>query len=622
MGGPDLNYQREAARFRLPLEGGTSSSNEEGEAPSEEGPGDITDWFIPPHYRADAQMYRRARILVRSAPLFWGVSLFFVTVFALQGTLPPSAAPGVMVGATLVLVTPLVLKFTTSHYFTANLLLVEIVFGIAFQAAIDAGIRDPSLLIILVVPWLAALLLGPSGGIIWSGIVTLVFASFYTLHQYGFPIPDHSSQETHWWFQLIFGSAVTMLVGSMGWLYERSRRRLINQVSREYLARQKETSTILFGVAIPLFLVDDDFRLLFANEQGEDLLKEGLGKQHQGKWEFSSEFAALFKGKIENMRRRQEDDSSKAQHAEVFLQSVDAHFEAYITFYDDRFVVCLAKAFHRRHAEKLTRAKEQAEAEVRRRTSRFDKMRRQIRASVTDILGLSSALSADLVETCSTDVATTLERRKERSPGHDQRELVEDYRNHIVERASAALKTLDAASELNWLENTDVELKPQRVDVRSEAEQVLKKLFPVAKRKELALWIGSNSDQIEIVTDRGFLKRMLTMLIGNALSNTDRGNLMVEVGREEHAATVHVEDTEGGSEMTDRLLKKITRGESSRGGRVPPDLEGAARYESELKVATAKRLVILLDGTLDLKNTSETDNSFSVTIPSLELDRA
>ena len=213
------------------------------DAPS---PRRLVEWFISPEIRSDPDRYRRARIFIITTLVLAPLSSLMGTVFALVGGLPPFGATGFAIAALIALSKPFLLcRLPHWQRKLSHLLLAEILIVFAFQASIDAGIRDPSILIILVVPWLAALLLGQMGGIYWSGAVSALLLGFYVLHQYGLAHPDPSPEEAHWWFQLIAGTLATTLVGGMGYAYERRRAQMTKALclQREQAQRHAEGLT-------------------------------------------------------------------------------------------------------------------------------------------------------------------------------------------------------------------------------------------------------------------------------------------------------------------------------------------------------------------------------------------
>lgn len=196
----------------------------------------LVEWFAPPASKSNPKRRRRARIFIAANLILAPLSALIGTVFALVGGLPPFGAAGFAVAAIIAAVNPFFLRQYPSWQRALSwLFLAEILTVFAFQSAIDAGIRDPSILIIITLPWLAALLLGPIGSFYWSGIVSTLLLIFYVLHQYGIAHPDPSPEEAHWWFQLIAGTLATLLVGYMGYTYKHRQAQ-----AREALRRQRQ----------------------------------------------------------------------------------------------------------------------------------------------------------------------------------------------------------------------------------------------------------------------------------------------------------------------------------------------------------------------------------------------
>jgi two-component system, sensor histidine kinase and response regulator len=115
----------------------------------------------------------------------------------------------------------------------------------------------------------------------------------------------------------------------------------------------------------------------------------------------------------------------------------------------------------------------------------------------------------------------------------------DDKRRYLSLVQKAAMKLLGIIEDLietSRLEGEGVSLETSAFLLRPFLEAVLAELAPVAGSKGLGLSMSVDSGLPEAISaDQGMLRKVLSMVLGNALKFTSRGEVVLDVGRRESA---------------------------------------------------------------------------------------
>jgi len=561
---------------------------------------ELIDWFIPTSCRTDPEMYRRCKILIRSVPLIWLTCMFFVTVFALQQTLPPTAGLGVSIGAGVLLLNPFVLKLTGSLKLTATLVLTVMLLGLAYQAAIDAGIRDPCLLVALIMPWFAALLLGPRGAIVWGAVVAGMFGCFYVLHLHGLAVPNFSPERSHWWYQLVFGATIANLVGLMGWVYESTRHKYREKIReqaqaadramkllRDKLAESEGIQRAMAAIPSPCLVLDATGGITYANRAAETLVREGWGKERDGCWFLSDMAATLLNQGLDSAHV-----TGKPVAVDALHPSSGTWFEVHIAPLEggagESIVVLLDTSEHKTTIASLEQEKARAEQELRLVRRRLDHLDELIRSDVIEAAGLVTTFALE----CGLNGIGL------------------EYEKLVRERTSSVLSVLDTMHELNWLESEEAGGNPLCIDITEEAERAVQAALPQTQEKGLHMWVEPATPDLRAFVDRHFLGRLLSILLANAISQTDFGSITVSLDQDDEAVNVRVKDNSGGIPDAPGLPDESTARALSAGS-LAPDRD--ARMGLDLMIAD--RLATHMEASLHIKSEPGVGTTISVRLP-------
>ncbi len=254
------------------------------------------------------------------------------------------------------------------------------------------------------------------------------------------------------------------------------------------------------------------------------------------------------------------------------------------------FVAIHRDATKRKRTEHdLIEAKELAEEMNRLKSSFLANMSHEIRTPLTSIIGFSEVL-------------------KEEFSG-----VGGEFVEMIHAGGVRLLETLNSVLDLAQLESGTMKFAPVCLHLKEEADGILP-LFQVhAARKGLTLAVEADED-VKVDQDRVAVGRVLQNLISNAVKFTDRGGVTVRVGRRGDRAMLEVRDT--GRGMTEAFLPHLFdefRQEST----------GAARTHegSGLGLAITKRLIELMEGTIEVESTQGEGSVFRVTWPAADAGR-
>jgi signal transduction histidine kinase len=144
------------------------------------------------------------------------------------------------------------------------------------------------------------------------------------------------------------------------------------------------------------------------------------------------------------------------------------------------------------------------------------------------------------------------------------------------------------------------------VDLESLADRVARNFRPLAAVKGLSLDLVAENPVPPFPADNGKLERALSNLVGNAVKFTQKGGVIISVGRDSGSAVISVRDTGPGipAELRGRLFTKFSRAQAARG------TEG-----SGLGLSIAKGFAEAHGGSLDAQDSPGGGTLFTLKVP-------
>lgn len=338
-------------------------------------------------------------------------------------------------------------------------------------------------------------------------------------------------------------------------------------------------------VPVGYFILDDGGNILEVNDLGAQIM-HAQKPELQGRlfssllvprdtWRFLRHLRIAAKSAQRETIRielRRPDKSSVLTHLHV-LADVDADGKL------EGFHVALVTA-----AAELVAAKEAAEEMSRLKSAFLANMSHEIRTPLTGIIGFATVLAKELPEELG-----------------EFAELIRTSGRRLMEMLNSVL-------DLAKLEANQMQLDRQLIPLADEVEKVVDLLRPLADEKNLSLEFSAEDVDraVCIHGDRAALHRILHNLVGNAIKFTDEGSVDVSVWANGEHAGIDVKDTGVGidSGFLPHLFEEF-RQESS----------GVMRSHqgSGLGLAITKRLVDLMDGSIEVESAKGRGSTFHLT---------
>lgn|SRR5690625_200318 len=162
---------------------------------------------------------------------------------------------------------------------------------------------------------------------------------------------------------------------------------------------------------------------------------------------------------------------------------------------------------------------------------------------------------------------------------------------------------VEGVFELSEIESRSVSIVPERVSLRDLVREVYDELERVARGRGLYLEVEFE-DEVEVVSDRGKLRRILIHLCTNALQFTNEGGVRVRVRRDAERARIDIIDTSDGldEEGVEALFEDS--------GWYTPSGSHAG-----LNLTLAYRLATLLEGEIKVSSRKGFGSVFSLLLP-------
>ncbi len=176
----------------------------------------------------------------------------------------------------------------------------------------------------------------------------------------------------------------------------------------------------------------------------------------------------------------------------------------------------------------------------------------------------------------------------------------------IRESGQHLLELINDILEFSALETGQLRLTCAEVDLTALAREVVREAAGVLADKPLRVSVQSEASVVAHV-DAKRMRQILTNLVGNAIKFTQKGEVVVRVGRERKHAVLSVVDTGPGISAAERAVifeeYKQTKEERTR------------KRGTGLGLAIARRLVLMHRGTIQVESELGRGSTFRVYLP-------
>jgi two-component system CheB/CheR fusion protein len=237
------------------------------------------------------------------------------------------------------------------------------------------------------------------------------------------------------------------------------------------------------------------------------------------------------------------------------------------------------------YEQQLIAAKLAAERLAQMQSSFVANMSHEVRTPLTSVIGLSQMLGKRLEN------------------GESQRMA------RIIERsANRLMRTLDSVLTLAKIDAGEAVLEFDEFDLYGEVESLLSTMRPLADEKQLELRLESERQPFRVNNNREAVSRILSNLIGNSIKFTHDGAIIVKLDEDADMLRLVVQDTGVGIDeeflpyMYEQFRQEST-GDSREFGGIG------------LGLTIVKRIVELLDGTIDVESVKGDGTLISVILP-------
>jgi PAS domain S-box-containing protein len=240
--------------------------------------------------------------------------------------------------------------------------------------------------------------------------------------------------------------------------------------------------------------------------------------------------------------------------------------------------------------EDLVKAKVEAEASNRLKSSFLANISHEIRTPLNSVVGFANLLLAS-------DITT---------------EMKEEYIEHINHNSEKLLQIIGDIIDLSRLESSQIEITYEEASVNSIVNEIVEDAKKIIKRNEKSIIINvmnmleENGDLI--FTDRVWLKRVLNHLMDNAVKFTLEGSVRLSYARENDNLVFRIKDTGIGinKENLDHIFEEFRQ-----------EIDGHHRPFEGLGVGLtlAKEVIERMGGKIFVQSEKGVGSEFSFSIP-------
>lgn len=359
-------------------------------------------------------------------------------------------------------------------------------------------------------------------------------------------------------------------------------------------AVERGVTLIFENLSEALMALDEHSRITFLNRKAEILLQSSrddlLG---QNIWTvfpeaIGSTAAERYRDAIEN----QQSVSIRTYHPRLqmwFKVRADPFEGGLLLYFDD-----ITEQVEREN--ELIAAKKEAEEASRLKSSFLANMSHEIRTPLTSIIGFAEAIQEQI---------TTMGSETEEVDLHS----LTQFTDLIVKGGHRLLELLNSLLNLSKLEADEMAVSLTPVDLTEETQEMIELFEPQAEAADVSLHADIPNTPVWGKADRRGVRIVLRNLLSNAVKYTDEGG-WVRVRVQEASKFVTLRVADNGIGMTpDRLpeLFEAFKQESTGPSRA---YEGAG-----LGLAVTRRLVHLMNGSIDVETAKGEGSNFAVQFP-------
>jgi len=372
-------------------------------------------------------------------------------------------------------------------------------------------------------------------------------------------------------------------------------------IQKETLTREYSYSEMFYRMLIQsaddgISFYDRDWNLKYANQAFYSVI--GLDKDQYGKVDHST--------LIHPDEKNYENERSQALKKDGFYETElrvkhrDGHYVSLstrsVTVRNDKNEIIGALTISRditvlkKVHEDLLKAKLEAEASNRLKSSFLANISHEIRTPLNSVVGFANLLLAN-------DISN---------------EVKEEYIEHINHNSEKLLQIIGDIIDLSRLESSQIEITYEEASVNSIITEIVEDARKVIRRNEKSIIIDVRNMLEEngdlIFTDRVWLKRVLNHLMDNAVKFTLEGSIRLTYSKENDSLVFRVKDTGIGinKENLDHIFEEFRQ-----------EIDGHHRPFEGLGVGLtlAKEVVERMGGKIYVQSEKGVGSEFSFSIP-------
>jgi CheY-like chemotaxis protein/two-component sensor histidine kinase len=199
----------------------------------------------------------------------------------------------------------------------------------------------------------------------------------------------------------------------------------------------------------------------------------------------------------------------------------------------------------------------------------------------------------------------------ENSPQSDTQK---EYTRTIAQAASQLLLVIDDILDFSRLDSESMQMEQQSIDLYENLENIVSIQSTAAHEKQLELVLLIHSDVPRYInSDAKRFNQVLTNLVSNAIKFTDKGHVVVNVAFNENhdnGATLVVDVVDTGIGLSKMQAANIFKPFAQ------ADVSTSRQYGGTgLGLSITKRLVEMMNGTINVKSVPGQGATFTVTLP-------